>query len=102
MLSGIGPFFILPAQKNEFRQLSPISVVPALPPGTRFFFRDSVRESDIPLSETPARFRLEKGKTRGGGTVPPGLLFLGKAALFPRNDRPYLLKGNAFQTENTL
>ena len=34
MLSGIGPFFILPAQKNEFRQLSPISVVPALPPGT--------------------------------------------------------------------
>ena len=48
------------------------------------------------------RFNLEKGETRGGGTAPPTAPSARKNAFFPRNDRPYGLKHNAFQAKNVL
>ena len=83
MLSGIGPFFILPAQKNEFRQLSPISVVPALPPGTRFFFRDSVRYIYISRYLKHQRvFALKKVKHEVAAQRRPACCFLEKPRFF--------------------
>ena len=46
------------------------------------------------------RFVFEKGRTRGGGTVPPGPKIRGKTALLPRNGRAYGLNRNVFQTEH--
>ena len=47
------------------------------------------------------RFNFEKGETRRRQhSARPKVS--GKTALFPRNDRPYGLKCEAFQTENAL
>ena len=47
------------------------------------------------------RFTLEKGKTRGEDTAPPGPK-RAEHLRFLRNDRPYGLKGEALQTKNAL
>ena len=48
------------------------------------------------------RVTFEKGETQSGGQRPPRPKESEKIVLFPRNDRPYGLKGEAFQTEKAL
>ncbi len=48
------------------------------------------------------RFNFEKGETRRRRHSAARPKVSGKTALFPRNDRPYGLKCEAFQTENAL
>ena len=48
------------------------------------------------------RFNFEKGETRRRQHSAARPKVSGKTALFPRNDRPYGLKCEAFQTENAL
>ena len=47
------------------------------------------------------RFAFEKGRTRGGGTAPPGLSFRGKKHAFSAKQQAvWGLKRKAFETEN--
>ena len=48
----------------------------------------------------PSHFNFEKGETRAPSAARPEASE--KTAFFPRNDRPYGLKCEAFQTENAL
>ena len=48
------------------------------------------------------RFNFEKGETRRRRHSAARPKVSGKTAFFPRNDRPYGLKCEAFQTENAL
>ena len=48
------------------------------------------------------RFAIEEVNMRGGSTAPPGQKCTEKPRFFPRNDSPYGLKHEAFQTENIL
>ena len=60
----------------------------------KFVRRPENRESD-------RAFSFEKGKREAAASVALPKVS-GKSVLFPRNDRPYGLKWEAFQTENVL